>query len=283
MNTRHPAVTLIALVLACLVVSAPSAQAAPPSDEPIETATNGRCNLSGNEDLRSALIRVIVLCRQELGVSDAQLERIERLALDLARQQIRRRADLEVAVLELMVVLDADPSDPARPADVAAAESKIRDVARITADGEIARMRVLESLKGVLDPEQRVKLAALMDDPLDAARAPGGGAPGGRPSGGPASGGHPPGGGAPRGAPPHPPGGSVRPPHPPAHPGFDGRHGFRPHVWIGVQPWIAFDPFWPSYAYPMPAPRAYWYFCASAGAYYPYVQTCPEGWVTVVP
>jgi hypothetical protein len=22
---------------------------------------------------------------------------------------------------------------------------------------------------------------------------------------------------------------------------------------------------------------------ASAGAYYPYVQTCPEGWVTVVP
>ena len=32
---------------------------------------------------------------------------------------------------------------------------------------------------------------------------------------------------------------------------------------------------------PAPAPAAgFWYFCPSAGAYYPYVQTCPEGWQT---
>src|SRR5262249_34172724 len=46
----------------------------------------------------------------------------------------------------------------------------------------------------------------------------------------------------------------------------------------------------PVYAYPgpvyvaplpvyAPSPPAYWYFCRSAGAYYPYVPSCPEPWV----
>ena len=30
-------------------------------------------------------------------------------------------------------------------------------------------------------------------------------------------------------------------------------------------------------------PRSYWYYCASARTYYPYISTCPEGWMQVVP
>lgn len=30
-----------------------------------------------------------------------------------------------------------------------------------------------------------------------------------------------------------------------------------------------------------PAQAGYWYFCPSSGSYYPYVQTCPDGWQTV--
>lgn len=32
-----------------------------------------------------------------------------------------------------------------------------------------------------------------------------------------------------------------------------------------------------------PAPQGYWYYCQSAGAYYPYVTDCPGGWIQVVP
>jgi len=38
-----------------------------------------------------------------------------------------------------------------------------------------------------------------------------------------------------------------------------------------------------AYVTPTPAPPAYWYYCASARGYYPYVSTCAEGWLTVVP
>ncbi len=34
---------------------------------------------------------------------------------------------------------------------------------------------------------------------------------------------------------------------------------------------------------PAPAPAAHWYYCASAGAYYPYVKSCPEPWQPVQP
>ena len=34
-------------------------------------------------------------------------------------------------------------------------------------------------------------------------------------------------------------------------------------------------------AQPGPAPEQYWYYCAAAKAYYPYVSECPGGWQKV--
>jgi len=66
-------------------------------------------------------------------------------------------------------------------------------------------------------------------------------------------------------------------------------------VFVGVAPWwiTAPYPYWdyPAWAYvPPPVPAeppvyiqqpAYWYYCQSASAYYPTVQTCPEAWIVV--
>ena len=38
-----------------------------------------------------------------------------------------------------------------------------------------------------------------------------------------------------------------------------------------------------AYLRPAPAQTFYWYYCPSVRGYYPYVSTCPEGWLTVVP
>jgi hypothetical protein len=52
----------------------------------------------------------------------------------------------------------------------------------------------------------------------------------------------------------------------------DGRRGWSGYGWYGAP-----DP------YPQVAAPQYWYYCGSAGAYYPYVAACPEGWQPVVP
>lgn len=71
---------------------------------------------------------------------------------------------------------------------------------------------------------------------------------------------------------------------------FDGHQGFANHhfdrrfhggVIIGAP--LYWPPVYPYYdppAYEAPAP-SYWYYCQSAGAYYPTVQSCPEAWVPV--
>jgi hypothetical protein len=72
-----------------------------------------------------------------------------------------------------------------------------------------------------------------------------------------------------------------------------GDHGGRLGWWWVVGGAWYFYPA-PVYPYPDPyvppavaAPGApagsYWYYCASARAYYPYVPACPEGWMRVVP
>lgn len=96
---------------------------------------------------------------------------------------------------------------------------------------------------------------------------------------------------------------------------FRGGHGPRVSVGIGVWGpglwWGWPGPYWAPYPYPYgypyyappvvvqqeppvyiqqappaaPQPEAqqYWYYCEEAKAYYPYVQQCPKGWMTVVP
>ncbi len=94
----------------------------------------------------------------------------------------------------------------------------------------------------------------------------------------------------------------------PSH-AWHGHHGVRGRVFIGVGPWFWWGPpypYWwdyppPYYVYAPPAviiqeppvyiqqpvatpqPQLYWYYCPSARAYYPSVQTCTEAWVKVPP
>ena len=66
----------------------------------------------------------------------------------------------------------------------------------------------------------------------------------------------------------------------PGHPGFIGHPGFlrHPRGFVTVAPGFGW---WPGYPYYGVAPSDYWYYCPSAGAYYPYVDSCPEAWVPV--
>jgi len=97
--------------------------------------------------------------------------------------------------------------------------------------------------------------------------------------------------------------------------GHGGGHGFhhgghghfhhvpRGRVFVGVGPWWWGPPYpywWdypPYYVYspppvivqdppvyiqpPTPPPRAYWYYCPSAKAYYPIAPSCPDSWIQV--
>jgi hypothetical protein len=82
-----------------------------------------------------------------------------------------------------------------------------------------------------------------------------------------------------------------------------GHHHHRGRVFVGIGPWW-WGPPYPYWYYPppyyygpprvvvdeppvyierQPWPPGYWYYCASAQAYYPQVATCADAWIQVPP
>jgi hypothetical protein len=233
------------------------------------------------------ILGVMVGHEEELGLSRSQIERLERLERDVARELVRRQADLSMAYLDLGAVLDDDPT---KVVDVAKTEAMLKEIEGHRAGMKLVLVRATEAVKTQLTAEQRAKLATLIEtttvssadiaDPPVVPVAASGRAP------------HPgPTNPAPRPAPTHPgprpgPNPGPRPPVPPRHhPAFGGP--LRPRIYGGPFWW---DLYWPPLPAPIvtPAPPvyveptpAYWYYCTSLGAYYPYVSSCPEAWVNV--
>jgi hypothetical protein len=279
---------LLAVTLAAAqqVNDVPYQQSPPPVQEPSPAALWREQMLPLLEDILEQ--------REQLGLSPGQVQGIERLAIDFAREVIRRQAERQVALLDLTTMLEPDPSDPAKPLDLGQTEAKIQEIERIGGHLELARLRAIEAGKAQLNAEQRAKLGRLFaGDPPDslsislvAARSGGGGTSGhaggggSRPRGG--SPGHHPGGSPghhPGGSPGHHPGWHGQPPvH---HPGF--HPGVRGGVYVGTWPWYWWGYPGPVYTAPPPPPQSYWYYCPAYGAYYPDVLSCPEPWVLVPP
>jgi hypothetical protein len=170
MRSRFP---LIVLVLA-LGAAVPPSAAEPPAVRPVvrdelarsldELASQlhglterwrghfGRGEAPGERPL----ITVMLGWRQELGLSAAQIESLERLRTEFQRGAIRRDADLRVAEMDLAALLRAEP------VDLAAAEAKVREIERLRAETRLARIRAIEQGKAQLTVEQRAKLRTLL-------------------------------------------------------------------------------------------------------------------------
>ena len=92
----------------------------------------------------------------ELSLNPQQVEALQKLQTDSMRTGIQRRADMQIAGLDLMTLRRADPVDTAK------VEAKIRDIEKMRADGRIARFRADEQGKAQLTADQRAKLKSLV-------------------------------------------------------------------------------------------------------------------------
>ena len=118
-----------------------------------------RAYFSPNEPGERPLITFMLSHRQELGLSPAQVQELERLRTDFQRQLIKRDADLRVAEMDLAALLKAEPVDLPR------VEATVREIERVRADLRVARIRAIEEGKAQLSPEQRAKLGTLLAEP----------------------------------------------------------------------------------------------------------------------
>ena len=110
------------------------------------------------------IISLALRHRQELGLSPAQVETLERLRDDFRREAIKRGAEIRIADLDVAALTRTDPADLAKPVDMAKVEAKVRELERLRAEQQLSRIRAIEAGKAQLTPEKRTKLGTVLTE-----------------------------------------------------------------------------------------------------------------------
>jgi Spy/CpxP family protein refolding chaperone len=105
------------------------------------------------------LISLMLQHRNELGLSQTQVDTLERLRAEFGREAAQREAEIAGVESELTSLIGTDP------VDVGQVEAKLRHVERMRADFRLARVRVIEQGKAQLTPEQLSRMRALVPGP----------------------------------------------------------------------------------------------------------------------
>jgi hypothetical protein len=94
--------------------------------------------------------------KTELQLSDQQVSRLRGFWLEFVRASAPARADLQVAGAEIQNLLSA------RTVSMTQVENRIREMAEVWADLQLAQTRLLVQAKGVFTPDQLQRLRSLM-------------------------------------------------------------------------------------------------------------------------
>jgi Spy/CpxP family protein refolding chaperone len=91
-----------------------------------------------------------------LGLDDQQKEAVKEIVRKTMRESIKKRADLDIARLDLRDVLDKDS------VNIQAAESKLKQIASMETDIRLLHIKEYEDIKSKLTPDQRKKLKEMI-------------------------------------------------------------------------------------------------------------------------
>ena len=93
----------------------------------------------------------------DLGLDEKQNEAIKKIKSRLTKDTIRKRADLELANVDLRDILDKDS------VDLNAAEAKLKNLESLLTDIRISRIKAFEEVKAMLTPEQKNKFKKMSE------------------------------------------------------------------------------------------------------------------------
>src|ERR1700682_5530763 len=104
---------------------------------------------------RPSFVGILLMNRDKIGLTPQQVDSLRKLGMDAKRASIRRKADAQLAQLDLMSLRFSDPVDMGK------IEAKVREIEKLKGDGSIARIRTAEAAKAQLTAEQKEKLKTL--------------------------------------------------------------------------------------------------------------------------
>ncbi len=87
-----------------------------------------------------------------LGLSEKQIDALKAIRSRVVKDTIKKRADLELARVELRELLDKNA------VDMSAVEANLKKAESVRTDLRLSHIKAMEEIKGILTPEQQKKL-----------------------------------------------------------------------------------------------------------------------------
>ncbi len=106
-----------------------------------------------------------------LGLDDKQKDALKALRSKMMKDMAKRRADMQIAGIELKDLLDKDP------VDMKAVEASVRKNEALKTEMFLAHIKAHEEIKSILTPDQRKRLKEMMEAGRGAGCGMMGGAP----------------------------------------------------------------------------------------------------------
>jgi len=92
-----------------------------------------------------------------LGLDEKQREAVKAIKNKEMKDMIKKRADKQIAKLELKEILAKDP------VDMKAVEAKVKQIESIGTDMRLSHIRAMEEVKATLTPEQKKKMKEMIE------------------------------------------------------------------------------------------------------------------------
>ncbi len=111
------------------------------------------CGMMGEgEEMGCCKMEFFLCCKDELGLTDKQIESLKSMKMDFMKTKIKMGADLQIAQLELKALMG---DDKASLKDI---EAKLRAVEKMKTDMKITHLKAFRDAKALLTPEQKEKM-----------------------------------------------------------------------------------------------------------------------------
>jgi Spy/CpxP family protein refolding chaperone len=94
---------------------------------------------------------------KHLGLDDKQKDALKALRSKTMKDMVKRRADKQIAAIELSDLLGKDP------VDMKAVEASVKKNASLKADMFLAHIKAREEMKSILTPDQRKRMKEMME------------------------------------------------------------------------------------------------------------------------
>lgn len=152
-------IVLSLLLTAVFAVPAFSQMMDKPMKGPMES--HGKMMEMGNMDMMGKMMNMCLEHADKMGLTDEQINKITPLHREMQKKQARFIADLKIAEIELMEIMDV------KDFDMEKASAAVKKIADIKTTNHLEMLKTMKEVHSILTDEQFKKMKKMMSMMMD--------------------------------------------------------------------------------------------------------------------